>query len=197
MIKRTYLSLFFIFVLATSGASWADELKTIKFCALSLMGDNGPEVQIIKDYEIAARGWGAKLVTKLYPNEKIIVNELKTGACDMATLTSAEVSQFNSFTGTIGAMGAIPDYQHLKLLLATLNSEKAQSHLVQNGYEVVGIQPAGAVSLARAAPFRTENRAGMQGQWFSRRRAMSDSRAMGAQTQSFPNRHTSSSAHSS
>ncbi|MCG8312902.1 MAG: DUF6091 family protein [Pseudomonadales bacterium] len=147
MIRKINLSVLLVVILIIPGISWAKDLKTIKFCALSLMGESGPEVQIIRDYEIAALGWGAKLETKLYPNEKIIVNELKSGACDMATLTSAEVSQFNSFTGTLGAMGAIPDYNHLKLLLATLNSEKARKHLVQNGFEVVGIQPAGAVFI--------------------------------------------------
>ena len=48
-------------------------------------------------------------------NEKIVVEELKAGECDLANMTGMQARQFNKFTGTLDALGAIPDYKHLKM----------------------------------------------------------------------------------
>ncbi|PWG75013.1 hypothetical protein DF186_14920, partial [Enterococcus hirae] len=50
----------------------------------------------------------------------------------------------NRFTGTISAVGALPTYNNLKTLLATLAQPRAASLMRDGEYEVLGIFPAGA-----------------------------------------------------
>ena len=134
-------------MIAFSSQGQAAALKTVTMCAFTLMGEGGPEFQLLQDYQAAALNWGVKLKLKPYMNEKIVIEELKTGACDLANMTGMQVRQFNKFTGTLDSPGAIPDYEHLKVVLSTLSRPKAAKYMRQGEFEIVGIQPTGAIFL--------------------------------------------------
>lgn len=125
----------------------ANALTPVTMCAFTLMGEGGPDYQILKDYQTEALNWGVKLKLKSYMNEKVVVEELKAGECDLANMTGMQARQFNKFTGTLDALGAIPDYKHLKMVLNTLSQPKAAKYMKQGEFEIAGIQPTGAIFL--------------------------------------------------
>ena len=116
-------------------------------CVFDLLGANGPIYAQMKDYQIAALNWGVDLQLKPYTNEKKAAIDFKSGLCDAVSFTGIQSRQFSPFSGTLDAMGALPSYDHLKILITTLSSEQA-APLMNNGpYEVVGIIPIGAAYL--------------------------------------------------
>ena len=119
----------------------------VTMCAFMMMGEGGPEHQALLDYQAAALNWGVKLTLKPYMNEKVVVNEFKAGVCDIANMTSMQARNFNKFTGTLDAPAAMPTYKHLKIVMEALAQPSADKYMKVGNYEIVGIQPAGAVFL--------------------------------------------------
>ena len=105
---------------ALAAGAYAAEPVPLTMCAFTFMGEGGPEHQALLDYQTAALGWGVKLTLKPYINEKIVAEELKSGVCDLANMTSTQMRNFNKFTGTLDSPAAIPSYKHLKIVLDTL-----------------------------------------------------------------------------
>ncbi len=72
------------------------------------------------------------------------IGDFNAGQCDAVAATDIRIRPFNRFTGSISAVGALPSYDDLKTLLATLAQPKAASLMKDGDYEVLGIVPAGA-----------------------------------------------------
>lgn len=125
----------------------AAEPVPVTMCAFMLMGEGGPEHQALLDYQTAALNWGVKLTLKPYMNEKVVVEELKAGVCDVANMTSMQARSFNKFTGTLDAPAAMPTYEHFRTVLETLAKPSAEKYMKEGEFEIVGIQSAGAVFL--------------------------------------------------
>lgn len=125
----------------------AADLKPVKMCAFMLMGEGGPEHQMLADYQAAALNWGVKIELKPYMNENIVVEELKAGVCDIANMTGMQARSFNKFTGTLDSPGAIPTYDHLKMVVQTLAKPSAAKYMKDGDFEIVGIQTGGAIYL--------------------------------------------------
>ncbi|OUS26165.1 hypothetical protein A9Q99_19505 [Gammaproteobacteria bacterium 45_16_T64] len=145
MLRKMFIGVALFVMLSTR--SMAADLTEIDMCAFTLLGEAGPEYQILEDYRVAAMAWGVKLNLKPYMNEKVVAEELKSGACDIANMTGMQIRHFNKFTGTLDSPGSIPDYDHLKTVLSTLSQPKAAKYMREGEYEIVGIQPAGAIFL--------------------------------------------------
>lgn len=111
------------------------------------MGEGGPEHQALLDYQAAALTWGAKIEMKSYVHDKIVAEELKSGACDMANMPSLQARNFNKFTGTLDAPAAMPTYEHLRTVMQILAKPSAAKYMQNGDFEVIGIQPAGAVFI--------------------------------------------------
>ena len=133
--------------LAFASSVQAAQLKEVNMCAFTFMGEGGPDYQYILDYQAAALNWGVKLKLKTYVSEKIAVEELKAGACDIANMTSINALSFNRFTGSLDAPGGIPTYDHLRVVLTTLATPKAAKYMRNGEYEVVAIAPMGAIFI--------------------------------------------------
>lgn len=132
---------------ACSASVYAAEPVPVTMCAFMLMGEGGPEHQALLDYQTAALNWGVKLTLKPYMNEKVVVEELKAGICDVANMTSMQARNFNKFTGTLDAPAAIPTYDHFRMILQTLAKPSAAKYMQEGDFEIIGIQSAGAVFL--------------------------------------------------
>lgn len=145
--RKIMIVRFFVGMLLGFQVLVANALTPVTMCAFTLMGEGGPDYQILKDYQAEALNWGVKLKLKSYMNEKVVVEELKAGECDLANMTGMQARQFNKFTGTLDALGAIPDYKHLKMVLNTLSQPKAAKYMKQGEFEIAGIQPTGAIFL--------------------------------------------------
>lgn len=118
-----------------------------KMCVFDFLGANGPVFSSMKDYKIAALNWGVELKLKPYTNERVAAEDFKAGLCNAIIFTGIRARQFNAFTGSLDAVGALPSYQHLKSVIATVSSKKAAKLMLQQPYEVVGIVPAGTAYM--------------------------------------------------
>ena len=116
-------------------------------CIWDPVGHSGPVENLFQEAQIKALEWGVKLKLSVYTDESVAANDLKGGVCDGAVLTDDTVRQLNSFTGTLGAIGAIKSQREMNLLIRSLASPKAAPLLKQGPYEVAGILPIGQVYI--------------------------------------------------
>jgi hypothetical protein len=66
------------------------------------------------------------------------------GQCDATVITGLRAKPFNSFTGSLESIGSLPSYQHLKMVVNAISSEKAAHLMNQGAYEIAGVVPMGA-----------------------------------------------------
>lgn len=135
--------------------------KQLTFCVWDILGQQGDATHMMKDYTLAARAWGVNIIAKSYTNEGITADDFKAGQCDGTLITGLRARQFNQFTGSIDAVGAIPSYTHMRDVIDLLANPKLAPRLISGPYEVVGAIPVGAAyafvndrsinSLAKAA----------------------------------------------
>lgn len=118
-----------------------------KMCVFDLLGANGPTFSQMKDYKTAALAWGVELELKPYTSERVAAEDFKSGLCDAVSFTGIRARQFNSFTGSLDAIGALPTYEHLKSVITTISGKKAAKLMQSEPYEVVGVFPGGAAYM--------------------------------------------------
>ncbi len=118
-----------------------------KMCVFDLLGANGPGFSQMKDYKTAALAWGVELELKPYTSERVAAEDFKSGLCDAVSFTGIRGRQFNSFAGSLDAIGAIPSYALLKSVITSISTKKAAKLMFTDPYEVVGIFPAGAAYM--------------------------------------------------
>lgn len=147
ILGKTIKTLGCVFALMGAAAVIAQELPKRSFCVFDPVGANGPLFNVMQSSKAAAMEWGVDLQLRAYTDEKIAAEEFKAGQCDSVLLTGTRAREFNKFTGTLEAIGAIPGEKEMRMLLETLNQDKAAKLLRSGDYEVVGILPAGPVYL--------------------------------------------------
>ena len=91
--------------------------------------------------------WGVDFKFKYFDEEQLAIEEFKLGQCDAINLLGIRAKQFNKFTGTIDAIGALSSYEQLGEVIKTMNSPEAEQYLRQGDYEIIGIAPAGALHV--------------------------------------------------
>ncbi|OZG72236.1 hypothetical protein BTA51_15955 [Hahella sp. CCB-MM4] len=123
------------------------ELPVRHFCVWDPVGAGGPVVTMMKDAQPKSLSWGVNFQLEAYTDDKIAANDFKAGKCDAVLVTEVTARQFNSFTGTLGAVGAIPGQPELKTILSTLAAPKAASLMREGRFEVAGILPVGSVFI--------------------------------------------------
>lgn len=118
-----------------------------KICVFDILGAQGDVSGMMKDYALAATKMGASLELKSYTDERTAAEDFKAGQCDGVMLTGMRGRQFNSFSGSLDSIGAIPSYPVMEKTLATMANPALAGKMVQGKYEVAGIAPAGAAYL--------------------------------------------------
>ena len=149
-----WLSLLSLWFVAFCAVTQAEELEPTPIpmvdrtiCVWDLMGANGDNFSLMKDYRIAAREWGVNVKLKAYSDEKIATEDFRVGQCDATVITGLRAKPFNTFAGSLESIGAIPSYQHLKVVVAAISSPKAAHLMKQADYEVGGVMPLGSAYL--------------------------------------------------
>ncbi len=117
------------------------------FCVWYPIGSGGPVVSLVKEMLPKSLGWGVQLNIEAYTDEKVAANDFKAKICDAVLLTDVSIRDFNRFTASFNAVGAIPGEAELKTLLTTLSSPKAAKLMRQEQYEIAGIMPIGPVFI--------------------------------------------------
>ena len=120
---------------------------SVVMCVYDPIGANGPLFQSFGYFKTEALAWGVEIELKAYMDERIAAEDFKAGKCDLVNVPGFRARAFNRFTGTIDSIGALPSYDHLKIVLQTLASAKAAPLMVSGDYEVISIIPAGAIFL--------------------------------------------------
>lgn len=146
--KRSLAALGLAWLMVT-GLAQASSGEMIKrsFCVFDPIGSNGPLFNVMKSARPTAMGWGVDLEMRAYTDEKIAAEEFKAGQCDSVLLTGTRAREFNSFTGSIEALGALTSEAQMRILLQTLAQPSAASLLKRDNYEIAGILPAGSIYL--------------------------------------------------
>ncbi len=130
-------------LLATVSTTQAKQVM----CVFDLVGKNGDVFTLMKDYQLAAKNWGADLELKVNSNEAVIAEDFKAGKCDAVSITGMRGRQFNSFTGSLDAIGAIPDLNLAVKIMQGLASPNFAKYMTNGKYEVVGVIPVGDAFL--------------------------------------------------
>ena len=117
------------------------------FCVFDPVGANGPLFAITRTFQPIALREGVRLNLRAYTDEKVAAEDFKAGQCDAVLLTGTRAREFNHFTGSLEAIGAIPGDQEMRLLFNTLSQPNARQFMINGNYEVAGIFPGGAVYL--------------------------------------------------
>ena len=115
----------------------------INFCVLDLMGSNGDIMSIARDYALAAKQWGVTVQLAHYSNVKSAMQDFDQKKCTGLVADNFATKKYNHFMGTIGAVGAIPNYDVAQKVLTALSSPKLAGKLKNKSYEVVGYVPYG------------------------------------------------------
>lgn len=144
---------FLILALSFSKHLYADipsnnsELMPLTMCVFDFIGNDGPAHKAMKEYKIDAYRWGVDLSFKVYTDDRVASEEFKNGVCDMLNLPGIRAREYNDFTGSINAVGALPTYEHLGIIIKSLSSDKATDLMRKGEYEIIGISPIGAIFL--------------------------------------------------
>ena len=116
-------------------------------CVFDLVGKNGDVFELMKDYQLAAKQWGADIELKVGQNEAVIAEDFKAGKCDAVSITGMRGRQFNNFTGSLDAIGAIPNLKLAVQVMQGLASPTFAKHMKKGNYEVAGVVPVGDAYL--------------------------------------------------
>ncbi|MDX1693012.1 MAG: putative solute-binding protein [Ketobacteraceae bacterium] len=131
-------------VILTFASSLAQAAKPVKICVWDIIGKSGPITDAMEEYRIAALNWGVEVTLETYTSERIATEQFRSKVCDGAFISGMRVKDFVKYTGSLNAVGAIPDNRHLKLLYQVLADPKSADKMVSGDFEVAGIAPGGA-----------------------------------------------------
>lgn len=123
------------------------DLVPILMCVWDPIGKAGPIGQIMKEAKIQAFHWGVDLDYVVYSDERIAIDEFKLGRCDAVNMLGFRAREFNTFTGSMNAIGAIPSYEHLGVIIKSMSSPRAAELMRVGDYEIFAIGPAGAIFM--------------------------------------------------
>ena len=112
-------------------------------CVFDPMGAAGEGYAIMRDYAVMARGAGVELKLIPYNDEPDALRDFKAGKCTGVTLTDFTARQFNSYAGSLNAIGGIINNAMAKTVINLMGNSKLDEEMVSGKYEVGGIFPIG------------------------------------------------------
>lgn len=112
-------------------------------CVFDPMGASGDIFSTMKDFALMAKGTGTEIKLVPYVEEPQVVKDFKSGKCDGAVLTDFSSRLFNSYTGSMNAIGGITNNAMAKVVIGLMGNPKLDSEMVSDGYEIAGVFPMG------------------------------------------------------
>jgi hypothetical protein len=122
---------------------------SLTLCIYDPLGTRGDAYGYAKDYVLKLPSLGLKkpVELKVYTNEAVVAEDFKAGVCDGAAMSNLRARQFNTFTGSLDSLGAVPTYKHLNAAMEALARPEMAKYMLNGQYEVVGIIPLGAAYI--------------------------------------------------
>lgn len=127
----------------TSAKAPAVESKTRTICIFDFLGKKGPIYAIGNELKAIAEIDGMKFELEAYTNERIATEDFITGKCAGLFASGLRVRQFNPFTGSIEAIGAVTDYEVIRRVVSELQKPAYNKYLENERYAIAGIVPVG------------------------------------------------------
>lgn len=127
-------------------AAFAKPLK-MSICFFDMQGRNGEYYGRAQDLALIAKRWNIQATLKVFTEEEDAVKAFKAGQCEGAVMSTLRSREFNRFMGSIDAPGAIPTYQHMRVVLKTLLDKKIEPYTISGPYQTIGVYPLGAQYL--------------------------------------------------
>ncbi|HIV69354.1 MAG TPA: hypothetical protein H9903_00340 [Candidatus Aquabacterium excrementipullorum] len=126
-----------------------------RLCIYDPLGTTGEGYSAARDYVIAMQRHGVDLEIKAFIDERVAVEDFRTGQCDAVSATGLRTRPFLSLSTALDSIGASSIVKHGKLdlpasyevtrrFIQTLSSPKAAELMTAGNYEVGGIIPLGA-----------------------------------------------------
>ncbi|WP_173912842.1 putative solute-binding protein [Acinetobacter sp. Marseille-Q1618] len=105
------------------------------------------QMRIDIDYPKLKKKATTELNLKVYTDERVLTEDFRSKRCDGAGISNLRARQFNSFVGSIDAIGAVQSYKQLSSVIQLLARPEYDAKMVNKDYEVVGIVPLGAAYI--------------------------------------------------
>ena len=126
-----------------------------RLCIYDPLGTSGEGYSAARDYAIAMQRHGVDLEIKAFIDERVAVEDFRTGQCDAVSATALRTRPFISLPAALDSVGASSivkqgkldlkaSYEVVRRFIQTLSSPKAADLMVAGNYEVGGIIPLGA-----------------------------------------------------
>lgn len=131
--------------LAFCQSALAAPLTKIAMCVFDPIGKSGPAAQVMRDFKLDSVSWGVEIVDEFFDNEWKAIEKYKSGGCDIVNMLGFRAYEFNTFTGSIHAVGALRNYDEMAVVIKTMSSEGAAKVMRNGDTEVIAIMPAGGV----------------------------------------------------
>lgn len=127
----------------------------LKFCIFDPVG-NGETKRAMQDYSLAMLKKGYSLELKAFTDERVAVEEFKTGQCQGVMATGIRTRPFLPAPAALDSVGVSTivrkgridlksSYEVVRQVINVLKSPKATEYVISGPYELAGIAPLGAV----------------------------------------------------
>lgn len=114
-------------------------------CVWDIVGRGGPIAGAVEEFKLNALEWGIEFDVQVNSSEKVVVEQFRSKQCDAAFLSELRIRNFVKFTGSLYAVGAMPEEKHLRLMHQLLASPQMADKMRFGPFEIAGIAPAGEV----------------------------------------------------
>ncbi|HET8869108.1 MAG TPA: putative solute-binding protein [Aquabacterium sp.] len=124
-------------------------------CVWDVVGKTGDVYAASTDYALAMQKQGIDFDIKTYVDERVAVEDFRSGQCDGVVATAFRTRQFNAVAGSIDSIGSTTivkngkidinaSYDVVRKVIQIFADPKAEKLMVEGNYEVGGIFPLGA-----------------------------------------------------
>jgi len=134
-------------VSGTPAMAQAKSSKAPSVCVFDYLGSKGPIANLATEYALEGKKNGYPFEPVIYTNEAIAAKDFEIGKCDGLVATGIRTRRYNSFTGSLDAIGGLPSYDAVLTALKTMGSAQLQPVMEQGDYEVGGVLPFGAAYI--------------------------------------------------
>lgn len=142
-------------LLGVAGAACAEQMTPAKMCVFDPLGTKGDGFRAARDFRVEMLEANVDLDLKAYVDERVAVEDFRTGQCDGVMATGLRTRTFNAMAASLDAVGASnivrngkidldASYDVVRRFIQLVSSPKASDMMVDGPYEVAGIFPLGA-----------------------------------------------------
>jgi hypothetical protein len=141
-------------VAGTMGVSQSAQAKSL-ICVWDVAGKTGDVYAVATDYAVAMQKNGVEIELKSYVDERVAIEDFRSGQCDGAIATAFRTRQFNAIAGSLDSIGSTTvvknskvdidaSYEVVRKVIQIFASPQAAKLMVEGNFEIGGIFPLGA-----------------------------------------------------